>query len=170
MIDGSSAENPMRMTKFAAHAKMSRSHTSTYEGMEALAARPGSHIVAISLDGLLVPREAIAWPIRNNQVTVFQRERLGDDRVGPVLPFEPVSRLGHAHQVSRRLRIEVRGHRNSRTPGDRRGPQPAGHSADAPQVRHHQIAHTSLKGLVERARPVEILAELHRGPQLPCQL
>src|SRR6266851_2039142 len=34
MIDGSSAENPMRMTKFAAHAKMSRSHTSTYEGMD----------------------------------------------------------------------------------------------------------------------------------------
>ena len=29
MIDGSSAENPMRMTKFVAHAKMSRNHTTT---------------------------------------------------------------------------------------------------------------------------------------------
>ena len=33
MIEGSSAENPMRMTKFAAHAKMSRIHTTTYAGM-----------------------------------------------------------------------------------------------------------------------------------------
>src|SRR4029450_9992312 len=33
MIDGKSAENPMRITKFAAHAKMSRSHTRTYGGM-----------------------------------------------------------------------------------------------------------------------------------------
>src|SRR5207249_11177194 len=33
MIDGRSAENPMRITKFAAHAKMSRSHTRTYGGM-----------------------------------------------------------------------------------------------------------------------------------------
>src|SRR5882724_13403254 len=33
MIDGRSAENPMRITKFAAQAKMSRSHTRTYEGM-----------------------------------------------------------------------------------------------------------------------------------------
>jgi len=31
MIDGSSAEKPIRMTKFAAHAKMSRIHTTTYE-------------------------------------------------------------------------------------------------------------------------------------------
>ena len=29
MIDGSSAENPMRMTKFAAHARISRTHTIT---------------------------------------------------------------------------------------------------------------------------------------------
>ena len=34
MIDGNSAENPMRMTKFAAHARMSRSHTRTYGGSE----------------------------------------------------------------------------------------------------------------------------------------
>src|SRR5262245_30850211 len=33
MIEGKSAENPMRITKFAAHAKMSRSHTRTYGGM-----------------------------------------------------------------------------------------------------------------------------------------
>src|SRR5262249_41904495 len=33
MMDGKSAENPMRITKFAAHAKMSRSHTTTYGGM-----------------------------------------------------------------------------------------------------------------------------------------
>ena len=32
MIDGSSAENPTRMTKFAAHATMSRAHTTTYGG------------------------------------------------------------------------------------------------------------------------------------------
>src|SRR5437899_3667184 len=90
MIDGSSAENPMRMTKFAAHAKMSRSHTSTYEGMEALAARPGSHIVAISLDGLLVPREAIAWPIRNNQVSPWRRPLRVD--------VECIQRLARGHE------------------------------------------------------------------------
>src|SRR5262249_56755600 len=33
MMDGKSAENPIRITKFAAHAKMSRSHTTTYGGM-----------------------------------------------------------------------------------------------------------------------------------------
>ena len=31
MIEGSNAEKPMRMTKFAAHAQMSRIHTTTYE-------------------------------------------------------------------------------------------------------------------------------------------
>jgi len=31
MIAGSSAEKPMRMTKFVAHAKMSSIHTTTYE-------------------------------------------------------------------------------------------------------------------------------------------
>jgi hypothetical protein len=31
MIEGRSAEKPMRMTKFAAHAKMSSTHTTTYE-------------------------------------------------------------------------------------------------------------------------------------------
>src|SRR4030095_5997448 len=33
MIEGKSAEKPIRITKFAAHAKMSRSHTRTYGGM-----------------------------------------------------------------------------------------------------------------------------------------
>ena len=56
-----------------------------------------SAIEQIAPDRVLVPLDAIARPIRDQKVTALQPKRLGENWIGPILPFEPMRGLGDAH-------------------------------------------------------------------------
>jgi hypothetical protein len=69
------------------------------------AAKRPSDVVPIALDRVLVPLDAVPRPVRDEEVTVLRPERLGENWIGPILPFESMRRLGHAHQMRRHLGI-----------------------------------------------------------------
>jgi hypothetical protein len=103
-------------------------------------------------------------------MTCFQPERLGEYGIGPVLPFEPVRSLGHAHQMRRDLRIEVGRHLDTRCAGDRGRTKPSADPSDPHQIRHDIIAGPGPDGLEERPRTIEVLAELDGGLELAREL
>src|SRR2546428_11771255 len=59
----------------------------------------GKHSLREFGDSLLVPRDALARPVRNREVTVRESERLRQYRVGPILPLEPARRIGGTPQM-----------------------------------------------------------------------
>src|SRR5262245_50182266 len=101
---------------------------------------------------------------------MIQFEWLGEYRVGPILPFEPVSSLRDAHDMRGDLRVQVRGHRNARRACDRGRAQPPRHAADSHEVRHDVVTRTSEHSLIEESGPIEILAELNRSLQFTREL
>ena len=99
------------------------------------------------------------------QVPVFDRVRLLQDWIGPILPFEPVRRLGNPHNVRGHLWIEMRGHGDARRTRNGGSPLPPGDAANAHEIRHDKVARPALKSLVHLARTVEVLADLQRRLQ-----
>src|SRR5262249_14880383 len=82
-------------------------------------------VILIALRGVFIPFDAGAGLVRPLQHTVDERERLDDNRVGPVLPFEPMGGLGDAHEMRGKFRIEMRRHGNAGRTGDGGCAQPA---------------------------------------------
>src|SRR5262245_35660901 len=109
---------------------------------------------------LFIPRYAQARPMGNDQVSTIQFEWLGEYRVGPILPFEPMSSLRDAHQMCGDLRVQVRGHWNARRARDRGRAQPPRHAADSHEIRHDVVTCTGTHSLIEESGPIEILPEL----------
>ena len=59
-------------------------------------------------DRLLIPLKTKARHIRYVQQSIPDFVRPLQDRIGPILPFEPMRRFGHTQQMRRHLRIEMR--------------------------------------------------------------
>ena len=57
---------------------------------------------------LFIPFKAKAGRIRDMQETAVDFIRSLQNRIGPILPFEPMRRFSDAHDVRRHLRIEMR--------------------------------------------------------------
>src|SRR5262245_16988470 len=72
--------------------------------------------------------------------------------------------------MGRKFWIEMSRYLNSGAAGDGGGAKPAGHAADAHEVRHDQISRACCQCLGQRARAVEIFAELYRRRQFACEL
>ena len=51
---------------------------------------PLSTLQQIALDRVLIPLDAVARPVRDEEVTILQLERFGENWIGPILPFEPM--------------------------------------------------------------------------------
>jgi len=111
---------------------------------------------------LLVLLQPDAGHIRNAQLTILDLIGLLQDRVRPILPFEPMSRFADPHNVGGHLGIQMRRNRNARHRSDSGRSLPASHAANPHEVRHHVIAGLHLQGSVEHAWPVEVLADLYR--------
>src|SRR5438874_5940936 len=103
-------------------------------------------------------------------MTVLQLEWLGENGIGPILPFEPMCGLGHAHQMRRDLGVEVGRHLDTRRAGDRCRTEPSGYPSDPHQIGHDVIAGFLLNGPEERARSIEVLAELDGRLELAREL
>src|SRR5713226_9124157 len=71
---------------------------------------PHSGVEPMALDRVFIPRDSAAGPIGNDEMAGFELERLGQDGIRPVLPLEPVRRLGDPHEMRRDFRIEVGRH------------------------------------------------------------
>ena len=56
---------------------------------------------------LLVPCQPDTWHIRNMQLASFDLIGLLQDRVGPILPLDPVRRFADPHDVRGYLWIEI---------------------------------------------------------------
>src|SRR5206468_1757634 len=69
---------------------------------------PHSDVRAEALDPILIPMEPAAGLGRDQDLTVVGLEGLSENRVRPVLPLQPVRRLGDTHEVRRHFRVEVR--------------------------------------------------------------
>ena len=64
--------------------------------------------VAIALYRIFVPFYADTGKIRNLKVAVMDSKRLLQNGIGPILPLQPMSRFGHAHQMRCRFWIQMR--------------------------------------------------------------
>jgi hypothetical protein len=62
-------------------------------------------------DRFLIPFKTSARHDRNVKQSVTNIVRFLHDRIGPVLPFQPMRGLGDAHHVRGHLRVKVSGHR-----------------------------------------------------------
>jgi hypothetical protein len=68
----------------------------------------------VGSDCFLVPFEANARDIRNAKQSLTDFIGFLEDRIGPVLPFQPVRSLRDPHHVSGYLRVKMSGHRYAR--------------------------------------------------------
>src|SRR5262245_7211375 len=64
--------------------------------------------IAISLNRAFVPFDASARQVRNLKAAILDGEWLLQNGIGPVLPFQPVSRFSDAHQMRRHFWIQMR--------------------------------------------------------------
>ena len=64
--------------------------------------RSGLKIGAVPRNGIFVPFEADARFVGNVQHAVLDLVLALEDRIRPILPFEPMRSLGDAHHVARR--------------------------------------------------------------------
>src|SRR5262245_38179166 len=122
------------------------------------------------MDSPLIPPDPASWYVWDQQTTVLNRERIGEDGMSPILPFQPVCCFCHAHEMGRDLRIKVRGHRNAGSTSYRRCTQPARHAPDAHQVGHDEVPGPRDDRLIQYARAVVVLPELNGRPQLASEL
>jgi hypothetical protein len=65
----------------------------------------------IGRDCFLIPLKTDAGHVRNVKQSVTNIIRFLQDRIGPVLPFQPMRGLGDAHHVRGHLGVKVSGHR-----------------------------------------------------------
>ena len=70
--------------------------------------RERSRVYCVSLHRVFVPRDAGAWRIRDLHHAVLHREGPLQDRIGPVLPFQPMRIRCHAQEMRGEFRIKVR--------------------------------------------------------------
>src|SRR5690242_7017538 len=110
----------------------------------------------IAMDSLLIPPDPASWYVWDQQTTVLNRERIGEDGMSPILPFQPVCCFCHAHEMGCDLRIKVRGHRNAGSTSYRRCTQPARHAPDAHQVGHDEVPGPGDDRLIQYARAVVV--------------
>lgn len=97
-------------------------------------------------------------------------EGLRQDRIRPILPFEPVRCVGDAHEMRGNLWIQMGGHRDARSARDRRRTHPTAYTANAHHVGHDVVARTGEQCLIQEPRTVEILPELNWGFQFTRKL
>src|SRR5262245_22148544 len=121
-------------------------------------------------DCLFVPLDALPRFVWNHEIAVLELERLGQYRVSPVLPLEPMRGIGDPHEMRSNFRVEVRGHWNAGGAGDRRRAQPTADAANAHEGWHDVVARAGKHRLIQQARTIEVLAELDRSLQLACKL
>jgi hypothetical protein len=63
--------------------------------------------------------------------------RLLQNRIGPVLSFEPMRRLRDAHDLGGDFRVKVSRDRNTCRFGHRRRSEPPSDATDAHEIQHH---------------------------------
>jgi hypothetical protein len=90
-------------------------------------------------------------------------------QVTVVMSDRGIPKIADPHHVGGHLGIKMGGNRSACRCGDSGRSLPACHAADPHEVRHDVIASFHLQGGVERARSVEILADLDRGLQIRGQ-
>ena len=124
----------------------------------------------VALDGGLVPIEARTGAGGNPDFAVLDLERFLENRIGPVLPFQPMGGFCRTHEMRGKFRIEVGRHLYSGGARDGGSTEPAGDAADPHQVRHDKVTGACCDGLRQRAGSIEIFAKLNRCFQVARQL
>src|ERR1700687_2008374 len=97
-------------------------------------------VVLVAPYGVFVPLHARAGPVRDHEEAVFEVKWRGEDWVGPILPFQPMSGFRHTHQVRRELGIEMRRHLDTCGASYRRCAHPARHATDTHQIGHNIVS------------------------------
>src|ERR1041384_1350929 len=97
-------------------------------------------IILVAANSFFVPFDSGAWPIWNSEQAIRDPVWLRQDRIGPVLPFEPMRRFGYPHEMRGKLRIKMRRHLDPCGTSDSRAAEPACHATDSHQVGHHVVA------------------------------
>src|SRR5689334_9231643 len=108
--------------------------------------------------GVFVPHQTDAGRVRDRDASFAHVERANEQRISPVLPFEPMRGFGNAHHVRCDLRVQMRRHRNACRAGKRRCAHPSRYAADAHEVRHDEIARAHFDRALHVAYAVEVLA------------
>jgi hypothetical protein len=103
-------------------------------------------------DSLLVPLDALAGPVGDDQITVLDLEELGQYRVGPILSLEPARGVGDTQKMRRHLRVEVRGHQNAPHARDRGRAQLPADTANAREIGHDMVARAREDRVIQQAR------------------